>query len=35
VVKNYLLPYSNYLKRHYEPGLIRPLTKSEKKLPNY
>ena len=29
------LPYSNHLRRHWEPGLIRPLMKSKKKLPNY
>ena len=30
VIKNYLLLYSNHLKRHWEPGLIRPITKSHR-----
>ena len=28
VIKVCLLSYSNHLKRHWEPGLIRPFTKS-------
>ena len=33
--KFYLLPYSTHLLRHRESGLIRPVIKSLKKLPNY
>jgi len=29
------LGYSNHLKRHWKPGLIRPPVKSLKKLSNY
>jgi len=28
VIKDCLLPYSNHLKKHWEPELVRPLTKS-------